>query len=615
MLKETIGPGNRARLAATRPAERERGVALVATLLVVVLVAAICAAAVTAALSASRTASADYHSSRAFYAAEGGAESLLFQIETALRDGSISDAEIAGFSVPHLEGYEFTGFTVEKTDTPQVETITDGAYAGLYALTQSLRVTVPATDRVGHHATVVLGVKAQAIPIFQFGVFYELDLEIHPSPPMDFLGRVHTNGNLFVSSDNVWFYEKITTPNLVVWNYKPQNLRLNGVRIKNAAAQDVLLSFDSRDTPDPEQFKAKSNASFDDRLQSGAYGLDSLKLPMPEGVPPREIIRPRETSGPGTDGPIEQVSKFAWLADMYVTVDFNDIRTRGAVCGSPASGPYPNLVVERPFGGAVPADATKCQIFQFNFEQFFDSRDSVMVDVLDIDIAQLRNWVIASPATNSTGLIYVEFKPPVDPLPANADTLHNGAQPRVRIKSGSLLPGPLTIATEYPVYVWGNYNLPPNKKPAAIVGDAYTVLSNAWSDATHKGPVLSNGGTTPSATSVYAAIMAGHQESDCDVVEDVGCAGQNFYVIYGGGFENYPRFLENWSGVQYTYRGSIVSLWLAQIALGEWVYGTYYKPPVRNWGFDLALLDPDSLPPGTPVVGSVLRTSFREGGY
>jgi hypothetical protein len=63
------------------------------------------------------------------------------------------------------------------------------------------------------------------------------------------------------------------------------------------------------------------------------------------------------------------------------------------------------------------------------------------------------------------------------------------------------------------------------------------------------------------------------------------------------------------------YRGSLVSLFESQYAARRrwnWVPSPgYYNPPERDWAFDLRFRDPRNLPPGTPVVGSVIQTSFR----
>lgn len=59
-----------------------------------------------------------------------------------------------------------------------------------------------------------------------------------------------------------------------------------------------------------------------------------------------------------------------------------------------------------------------------------------------------------------------------------------------------------------------------------------------------------------------------------------------------------------------SYNGSLVSLYEAQIAVGDW-NGSYYSPPIRNWSFDTRFSDINNLPPGTPAVGYVVRMSFR----
>ena len=91
--------------------------------------------------------------------------------------------------------------------------------------------------------------------------------------------------------------------------------------ISDASANYVQLTFDSRDTPDPNAFRTKSDASFDNRLQTNAYGVDSLKVPLPDGVDPVVIFQPRNAA----DTPLEQQAKFAWKADWHVEVDLSAV--------------------------------------------------------------------------------------------------------------------------------------------------------------------------------------------------------------------------------------------------------------------------------------------------
>jgi hypothetical protein len=275
--------------------------------------------------------------------------------------------------------------------------------------------------------------------------------------------------------------------------------------------------------------------------------------------------------------------------------------------------PNPQITIERPAGGALPDAFTKCNIFQWNWEQFVDSREKKPVDAVDVDVAQLRAWMNSDPVNNGASLIYIEVisPDPSVPKPVETDATNDGFYPAVRIKNGQQLPGPLTIATDQPLYVWGDFNTI-NKQPSAVAGDAYQVLSNAWDDNDHKILRLANGAgmTIAAPTTINTSILAGNSATTCDVVEDPGCTTS----AYGGGFENFPRFNEKWSNVEYKFRGSLVVLWQAKLALGTFYRGSadYYNPPIRNWGFDLDLLDPAKMPPGTPVVGSIIKTAFRD---
>jgi len=79
-----------------------------------------------------------------------------------------------------------------------------------------------------------------------------------------------------------------------------------------------------------------------------------------------------------------------------------------------------------------------------------------------------------------------------------------------------------------------------------------------------------------------------------------------------GGLENLPRLLEDWGGTTLKLRGSFVDLWQSRLATGAWSYGTYYKAPRRDWGFDPDFLDPSKLPPGTPRVNVSQKISWRQ---
>ena len=324
--------------------------------------------------------------------------------------------------------------------------------------------------------------------------------------------------------------------------------------------------------------------------------LPTDTLPLPEGVSPYELIRLREAS----DGELERKAKYAWKADYYIEIPLGDIGDGGGVQGGQAAQLCNKMEVTRPVGIAVPNNPDCQTIFTFTWEGFWESREQRYVDVLEIDVGALFAWTAGDP-TKTASILYITF---TNSVTAN-DPSGDGVFPAVRLVNGAQLDNGLTVATSHPMYVQGDYNTGV-WQPASLVGDAITLLSNEWDDEDHEDPVI----VKPKAknTTYYAAILAGHSATPCDH-EDAGCPG-GYTDFYGGGIENYPRFLENWSGRTLKYVGSLVSVHEAEIAVGTWS-GRPYKPPKRDWSFDTRFEDPANLPPGTPVVGNILHTAFR----
>jgi hypothetical protein len=572
-----------------RTSRSRAGFALEATLLVMVLLGVLAAITVTGVITTTRTAAIDYRGTQVTYAAEAGADAIMAQLEVAMEDGVLSDDDFASLEAPTLEGFSFSHVDVQRVGSGHVRPITTGSFAGLFALNQPVDIRITAHDTLQNSSSVIVTVNAQSIPLFQFGVFYEDDLEIHNGPPMMFGGWVHTNGNLYLSSANSFFRSQLSTPDSVFWQRKNSAERLNGVHVTNAGGIDVPLRFDSRSIPDPEAFRARSALDFDGRVMTGAHGVSPLRLPLPSGMPPIELVRPRA----GADNAQMREVKFAWKADMHILVPINSL-----------NGACANIVIERPGALEVPSNAACNAIFSGHANRFLDGREDLSPDLFQIDIAALRTWIAGSPAARATRVIYVTFQGPFNTNPANDF-------PAVRVVNGSQLSGPLTIATDRPLYVQGDFNTI-GWWPASLLGDAITFLSNAWNDGNQttlaSGRYTSGGNNASALTSVYAAIAAGHSATPCDN-QRIGCSSPP----YGGGLENFPRFLENFGAARTMfYRGSLVSLFQSEHArLRNWNWRNYYSPPRRDWEFDLRYQDPSNLPPGTPSVGSVIQTAFR----
>jgi hypothetical protein len=217
---------------------------------------------------------------------------------------------------------------------------------------------------------------------------------------------------------------------------------------------------------------------------------------------------------------------------------------------------------------------------------FYDSREGNTMQVTNIDVSKL-------PAV-SNGVVYVANSSggPSAPCPAGTRGPSNPC-PAVRLINGSSLPqNGLTVASQNPVYIQGDYNTAltgpggTNHPPAAVLADAVTVLSNNWQDSHAASSSSTLSGRAATTTTVNAALATGPSN------ESTSGAGN-------GQLENDIRLLENWSGQTLNYKGSIVDLWHSMQVTAPWQNtGVYYNAPIRNWNYDT--LFNTNPPPGTP---------------
>jgi hypothetical protein len=172
----------------------------------------------------------------------------------------------------------------------------------------------------------------------------------------------------------------------------------------------------------------------------------------------------------------------------------------------------------------------------------------------------------------------------------------------------------LTIAAENGIYVQGNYNATstsvvaePNR-PAAIIGDSIVILSNNWRDANSFNYPNDVGGREAATTGYRFAMIAGKSMAfPKPGWTSVGDWGTD------GGVHNFMRMLEDWSGYTAHYRGAMISLYTARQFIGTYKYNSnVYAAPTRAFAFDTDFLQPQLLPPGTPMFRDVNTLRFRQ---
>ena len=103
-------------------------------------------------------------------------------------------------------GYKVAFSKVDGSGNPLPEdvngsNITSGPYQGMKGIITKYPITITARSTTGNsEVRLRRELQTVAVPVFQFGVFSETDLTFYAGDNFDFGGRVHTNGNLFLSN-------------------------------------------------------------------------------------------------------------------------------------------------------------------------------------------------------------------------------------------------------------------------------------------------------------------------------------------------------------------------------------------------------------------------------
>jgi hypothetical protein len=235
---------------------------------------------------------------------------------------------------------------------------------------------------------------------------------------------------------------------------------------------------------------------------------------------------------------------------------------------------------------------------------------------------------------------------------------------------GNYLPGALTLVTDQPIYVQGDFNnngittnvAATDRLPASIIGDVITTLSNqclATSSALSDTPLSATNPNTPpnhlgvpasqfncglpraslgsvnvtvapsttaatvypviTQTTVNAAFLSNTMRSRGNLGTGRGwtataAAGNTF----SGALNNYMRMLEDWGGTRFfNYTGSFVSLGTPIEVNGVYVggggtgLGSYYGIPQRNFNFDANFNNFNLLPPLPPRATYLQQEVFK----
>ncbi len=233
--------------------KNQSGTAIIIALLVMALLLGFVALAISRTNSETIASANDASETRTFEAAHASLEVMtknfdkIFDLK--LNPNKHDLDHVVDQSPPEFDGFDFNQEIKQTQNTKQV-VMTGELFQGLNALRDEWQLTTTATEtNSGVQVALRRRFFNNRIPIFQFGIFYDDDLEFHPGPRFDFGGRVHANGSMFMMAQTGLYFSSKVTANGHIFtdvakNGSPWTVWDQNVFIKNASGNYIQLNHD-----------------------------------------------------------------------------------------------------------------------------------------------------------------------------------------------------------------------------------------------------------------------------------------------------------------------------------------------------------------------------------
>lgn len=523
---------------------------------------------------------------------------------------------------------------------PLQEVITTGLYKGLKGLKIPILIKATGIAPGGAKTQVDAEIRMYQIPLFQFGVFYEGNLEISPGPSMTVGGPVHTNSNAFFRAFSGTATLALKGPVTAVGTIYQWSL---GGPLRYLTDPEDTTSWYTVAGLNSSLAAAIPGSILPARPSGGfnvAPGSQKLTLPI-GGANPVDLIAPHQPSDPPELARQQFDAKIVCPATGYCSRFINGVNVQPPWITGP--------------------------------RVFYDRREQRWVKVWDFDVGVMASNTVGT----QDSIFYL-----ADNILMTQDrgVKHDIVINAFRIVNGAALPRNLTIASANPIYILGDFNVPqaggpcfpadatgpiPNDQKycnAMIAANAVTLLSPNWprlakasSDPAKQGagsleqdsanlvwtiapepPIaVPPPGVGPPSSNfpnltypamvirVNAAILTGNKPTPANLLPPVvtGAFNDNTYEsVYEGGWHNTIRFLEDLQTDTVVFNGSFVCIWSAEypglrrmpIPPATKVISGYYMPPTRKWSFDPRFSNLNNMPPGTPYLSTGVFASWSE---
>jgi Tfp pilus assembly protein PilX len=241
-----------------------KGFTLIASMLMLVLMSGIAIGLMMMSNTEGKVGGTDLQNNAAYHAASGGIEKMASDLMTTLKGAQVTTAaQICGTdsvaTAPVMAGVTWIQYSV----TPQSgcaaalqgtwgQITGSGTYAGLWAQIIPINMTATANLSGGQEVSMVRQAQIALIPVFQFGVFCEGDCAFFDNPTLDFAGRTHANGDLYLgvaAGNSLTFHDKLEAYGNVVTEYLPNGWTIN--QGDSADTGSVYIPTASGDCPTP----------------------------------------------------------------------------------------------------------------------------------------------------------------------------------------------------------------------------------------------------------------------------------------------------------------------------------------------------------------------------
>ncbi|MFZ3217594.1 MAG: pilus assembly PilX N-terminal domain-containing protein [Candidatus Acidiferrales bacterium] len=205
--------------------EREKGVALITSLMALLLISAIIVGMCWMVLTDQRLGGNNQSRELAFYGAEAGMEKITTDVANKFStEGALTAADISTIisnpptTLPGIEYVDSTGASTYQI-TPLVPVSNNATilppspYAGMQGLITPFTLNVAAqSTATGAQVKLTRQIQVVAIPVFQFGIYSDSDISFFNGPSFQFGGRTHTNGNLWLGPNTgpLFLGDKVT---------------------------------------------------------------------------------------------------------------------------------------------------------------------------------------------------------------------------------------------------------------------------------------------------------------------------------------------------------------------------------------------------------------------